>query len=641
MISKKTIDEIFTAARVEEVIGDFISLKKSGSNFKGLSPFSNEKTPSLIVSPAKQIWKDFSSGKGGTVVSFLMEHEQYTYPEALTWLAHRYQIEIEEDQPVTPEQIEKTKEKETLFLITKKAQDFFTHQLLETQEGKDIGGAYFRERQINKESINEFGLGYSPEQWDALAQHLLAQGYTFNQLVAAGLVVGNKDRPVDRFKERVTFPIHSFSGRILGFAGRILNSNKKTAKYLNSPETEIYHKSEILYGIYQAKQEIIKRNQCILVEGYTDVISLHQKGIKNVVASSGTALTTEQIRLIKRLTKNIILIYDGDAAGVKATERSIDLILEQDLDVRIVHLPSEHDPDSFAQQYEIDEIRDYIEKKSLSFLDYQLKSYQNKDLSINQQSEMIDKSVSSISLISNELKQELLIREMAGITNLNEDILFRTLAKARTETHHKTLQSAYKNKAQENELKKQQQAINPYFIIEEEIIKTILSFGQETITFEIEDEGEIKIIESKVQNEIIEQLDEDNIAFEHQHYKKILENIIEYSHQEEDLVQSLLFKEESEIQSLVSQMVIESYQLSNWKKMGMSISGKKDNIKTHVENLILNYKRLVLQERIYQSQEELKDEKLKPLEQHKTLEKIMFYNQILRQINAKLGRIVN
>lgn len=640
MISRKTIDEIFSTARVEEVIGEFISLKKSGSNFKGLSPFSNEKTPSFIVSPAKQIWKDFSSGKGGTVVSFLMEHEQYTYPEALTWLARRYQIEIEEDGGADPEQLKKTKEKETLFLISKKAQDFFRQQLLETQEGKNIGGAYFREREISKESIDEFGLGYSPEQWDALAQHLLAQGYNFVQLEAAGLVVGNENRPIDRFRDRVIFPIHSFSGRILGFAGRVLKSNKKVAKYLNSPETEIYHKSEILYGIYQAKQEIIRKNQCILVEGYTDVISLHQKGVKNVVASSGTALTPEQIRLIKRLTKNIILIYDGDNAGVKATQRSVDLILEQDLDVRIVNLPAEHDPDSFAKEYEGEEITNYIEENSLSFLDYQLKPYQNKNLSVGEQSAMIDKSVSSISLIASELKQELLIREMASITGLSEDILFRSLAKARIETHRKTFQSAHKNKLEENELKSKQHAINPYFIVEEEIIKTILSFGQETITFEIEEEGEVKILESKVQDEIIEQLREDDISFEHQHYKGILENIIAFLSKGENLVQSLLFDEESEMQSIVSQMILEPYQLSNWKKMGMVISGKKDTLKSHVENLILNYKKLVLQERINLSQEDLKNEELTPLEQQKVLEKIIFYNQILRQINIKLGRVV-
>lgn len=640
MISRKTIDEIFSTARVEEVIGEFISLKKSGSNFKGLSPFSNEKTPSFIVSPAKQIWKDFSSGKGGTVVSFLMEHEQYTYPEALTWLARRYQIEIEEDGGADPEQLKKTKEKETLFLISKKAQDFFRQQLLETQEGKNIGGAYFREREISKESIDEFGLGYSPEQWDALAQHLLAQGYNFVQLEAAGLVVGNENRPIDRFRDRVIFPIHSFSGRILGFAGRVLKSNKKVAKYLNSPETEIYHKSEILYGIYQAKQEIIRKNQCILVEGYTDVISLHQKGVKNVVASSGTALTPEQIRLIKRLTKNIILIYDGDNAGVKATQRSVDLILEQDLDVRIVNLPAEHDPDSFAKEYEGEEITNYIEENSLSFLDYQLKPYQNKNLSVGEQSAMIDKSVSSISLIASELKQELLIREMASITGLSEDILFRSLAKARIETHRKTFQSANKNKLEENELKSKQHAINPYFIVEEEIIKTILSFGQETITFEIEEEGEVKILESKVQDEIIEQLREDDISFEHQHYKGILENIIAFLSKGDNLVQSLLFDEESEMQSIVSQMILEPYQLSNWKKMGMVIPGKKDNLKSHVENLILNYKKLVLQERINLSQEDLKNKELTPLEQQKVLEKIIFYNQILRQINIKLGRVV-
>src|SRR5690606_17746817 len=313
MISRQTIDTIFSTARVEEVIGDFVSLKRSGSNLKGLSPFADEKTPSFMVSPAKQIWKDFSSGKGGNVVTFLMEHEQFTYPEALRWLAKKYNIDIEEDREQSEEQKEEIKLRESLFILSEFAKKYFVEQLNETEEGQNIGLSYFKERGFTKETIEKFELGYSPAKRNAFTEFAEQKGYGKNILEASGLSMYKDDLPgIDRFRERVMFPIHSFSGRILGFGGRILRNDVKVAKYLNSPENEIYHKSKILYGIFQSKQAILKENECLLVEGYTDVISLHQSGIENVVASSGTSLTPDQIRLMKRLTPNVTILYDGD-----------------------------------------------------------------------------------------------------------------------------------------------------------------------------------------------------------------------------------------------------------------------------------------------------------------------------------------
>lgn len=636
MISKKTIDEIFAVARVEEVIGDFMSLKKSGSNYKGISPFSNEKTPSFMISPSKQIWKDFSSGKGGTVVSFLMEQEQYSYPEALRWLARRYNIEIEEDQNQTPEEVIQAKEKETLYVITQKAQDFFKNQLHKTEEGKYVGISYFKEREIHSEYIVEFDLGYSPESWDALSRYLMNQGYSFEQLKEAGLSVGSESRPVDRFRNRVIFPIHSFSGRVLGFGGRALKLNSKTAKYLNSPETLIYHKSDVLYGIFQAKKEIIKKDQCILVEGYTDVISLHQKGVKNVVASSGTALTPEQIRLIKRLTGRVILMYDGDEAGVKATQRSIDLILEQDLDVSIVALPPEHDPDSFAKTYSREEIEKYIVENSVNFLSYKLNLYKAESLSPSEQSKLIEEVVKSISLIDNELKQELLIRQMSSLTSLGEEILFRTLNKYRGLEDKKKYKASAELYSKQN-LKLKTEAVNPFYVIEEEIIRTLLSYGNEIITFQVEsDEGKEEFVTS-VQKEIIDQLKDDGINFTNQYYNKILEGI--KCSEGDGFLKDLLSSEDTEIHSLVSKIAIEPYRLSNWEKKNMIIPTKKDKVKEHVENLILNYKRIVLQQRINGFLAKI--EQGQSLEEEmETMNEIMFLNKLLKNLNEKQGRVI-
>ena len=327
LISKRTIEKVFENARVEEIIGDFVQLKKSGSNYKGLSPFTEERTPSFMVSPAKQIWKDFSSGKGGTVITFLMEHEQYTYPEAIKYIANKYNIEVEETER-TPEQISEDNEKESLFQVSDFAKNYFKKNLFE-KEGKTIALSYLKERKFKGDIIEKFEIGYSVKSKDNFSKAAIDAGYKLNFLEKTGLTIVKDSENIDRFRGRVIFPIKSMSGRILGFGGRILGFSKNLAKYINSPESLIYQKSKVLYGIYESKQSIVKNDNCFLVEGYTDVIKMHQSGISNVVASSGTALTENQIRLINRLTKNITVVFDGDAAGSRAAFRGIDLILSQ------------------------------------------------------------------------------------------------------------------------------------------------------------------------------------------------------------------------------------------------------------------------------------------------------------------------
>ncbi len=347
MIDQQTINQIFETADIVDVISDFVTLKKSGTNYKGLSPFSNEKTPSFMVSPAKGIYKDFSSGKGGNVVGFLMEHEKLSYPEALRYLAQKYNIPFEEKE-LSAEEIQQKNERESLLAVTEFAAKYFAQQLL-GEEGKAIGFSYFRKRGFRDDTIQKFQLGYSPEERTAFSREAGKNGYKKQYLVTTGLSIERENYLVDRFAGRVIFPIHALSGSVIGFGGRTLKSDKKIAKYLNSPESDIYHKSRVLYGLFQAKKAIVSKDQCFLVEGYTDVIAMHQAGIENVVASSGTALTTEQIRLVKRFTENITILYDGDEAGIKASFRGIDMILEEGMNVKVVMLPAGEDPDSLCQ----------------------------------------------------------------------------------------------------------------------------------------------------------------------------------------------------------------------------------------------------------------------------------------------------
>ena len=432
MILKSTVDRIMEATDIVEVIGEFVQLKKRGANFVGLSPFANERTPSFTVSPAKGIFKDFSSGKGGSAVTFLMELEKFTYPEALKWLAKKYGIEVEETKEA-PEDREADNRRESLMIVSGYAAKVFHESLLDTDEGKSIGLSYFKERGFSTETINKFELGYSPDQWEAFTGQAIKEGYQPEFLIESGLSVKRDNGNLyDRYRGRVMFPIHSFTGRVIAFGGRTLKTDKNVPKYVNSPESEIYHKSNVLYGLYFAKQAIRNEDNCYLVEGYADVISVHQAGIENVVASSGTSLTVEQIRLISRLTKNITILYDGDAAGIKASLRGLDMILEEGLNVKVVLFPDGHDPDSYVRSVGTSAFKKHIEDNKKDFILYKtnllLKEAGNDPI---RKSEVIRDIVESIAKIPDSIKASVFIKECSHILQIDERALLSELNKMR------------------------------------------------------------------------------------------------------------------------------------------------------------------------------------------------------------------
>ena len=453
MISKQTIDKIFSTIRVEEIVGEYVQLKRAGSNFKGLSPFHEEKSPSFVVSPSKQIWKDFSTGKGGTAISFLMEIENFTYPEALRHAAKKYGIDIEEDQREFSEEAKNAQsERDILYKIHEVANDYFQNILWENDEGRAIGLSYFRERELKDDIIKKFQLGFSPEKKNSFTEFALEKGYSKEILEKSGLAIFPENAPngIDRFRERVMFPIHSFSGRVLGFGARILKNNVKTAKYLNSPETEIYHKSNVLYGLNQSKQAISRKNICLLVEGYMDVISLHMSGIENVVASSGTSLTTEQIKLIKRLTENVTILFDGDNAGIKASFRSIDMLLTEGMNIRVLLFPDGDDPDSFARKHPQEYVEKFIENQAMDFIDFKaeilLKEVGTDPI---KKAEAIRDIVKSVGFVQNALKREVYLKEVSNKFGLSEQSLFNELDVQRqvTQNHNQNAQQQKENAA--------------------------------------------------------------------------------------------------------------------------------------------------------------------------------------------------
>lgn len=424
MIPKDVIDRVLDLALIEEVIGEFVQLKRSGANYRGYSPFNNEKTPSFYVIPAKGIFKDFSSGKGGSVITFLMEHEKMSYPEAIRWLAQRYNIEIEEEKP-DAKALEERSERESLLAVTEWAAKFFEDQLWNTEDGKAIAYSYFKERGFRDDTIRKFRLGFCPKGFDTMTQAALAAGYELKWLMAAGLTRETSNgKPFDFFSERVMFPIRDVAGRVIAFGGRILGSEKKTAKYFNSPENALYNKSRVLYGIDLAKQDIVKNDRCFLVEGYTDVVSLYQAGVQNVVASSGTALTEDQVRLIRRYSQNVTILYDGDPAGIRASFRGINLILTQGLNVRVVLFPDGEDPDSFAKKHSSTELEAYIDAASRDFI-----SFKTDVLAADaagdpvKRAGMIREVVESIACIPDAIKRSVYIKECSDLLTIDEQVL--------------------------------------------------------------------------------------------------------------------------------------------------------------------------------------------------------------------------
>ena len=594
MISQKTIDKIFSTIRVEEIIGEYVQLKRAGSNFKGLSPFHEEKTPSFVVSPSKQIWKDFSSGKGGTAITFLMEIEGFTYPEALRHAAKKYGIEIEEDQVEYSEEQKKAQsEREILYKIHEVANTFFQENLWETEEGKTIALSYFKERELHDDIIKKFQLGYSPEKKNAFTEYALAKGYEKEILEKSGISIFPENSPngIDRFRERVIFPIHSFSGRVLGFGARILKSNVKTAKYLNSPETEIYHKSNVLYGLNQSKQAISRENLCLLVEGYMDVISLHQSGIENVVASSGTALTTEQIKLIKRLTENVTILFDGDAAGIKASFRSIDMLLSEGMNIRVVLFPDGDDPDSFARKNPRDFVEDFIKNQAKDFIDFKaeilLKEANNDPI---KKAEAIRDIVKSIGFVSNALKQEVYLKQVSTQFGLSEQSLFNELGVQKQVVQQQ--KPAEKREANVVKLEKVQEfteTINPLLVLEEKLVELMLKFGQFKLFRKTPDNENY---ETTVIEEIINHLEEDQYQPISPLNQRIIEEI-KLGIQQNELRSSDFFKTfmDEEVVTKTADALINAHETSNWEKHNIYFSKEEELVDKIVKDVIIRHKR--------------------------------------------------
>ena len=656
MITKETIDKVYEASRVEEVIGDFVQLKRAGSNYKGLSPFSDERSPSFMVSPVKQIWKDFSSGKGGNAIAFIMEHEHFSYPEAIRYLAKKYNIEIEETE-LSDEQKEVANEKESLFLVSEFASKYFQDVLLNTEEGKAIAYTYFKERGFTNDTIKKFNLGYSPNQWDAFTKEALGKGYKLDFLEKTGLTIVGEDKQFDRFKGRVMFPIQSMSGRVLGFGGRILTNDKKAAKYLNSPESDLYHKSKVLYGIFHAKQAIAKQDNCYLVEGYTDVIQMHQTGIENVVASSGTALTPDQIRLINRLTKNITVLFDGDAAGLRASIRGIDLILEEGMNVKVCTFPDGDDPDSFAKKTPLQDLTAYLEENAMDFIQFKasllMKDAKNDPI---KKADLIRDMVASISKIPDRIKREVYIQEVSRIMEISEEVLFNTLA----QLVKKDISELGKKQKEEQqtsfEVHKNENVVaaanvDIQFELEHKIIEILLIYGNveddfEDIHLKANERGEMEEVKEmnkyKVYQRIFLSLQEDEIELANPLFRSIYNDIINYYNLNESFeLDQYLSQLPSELAQEVTTILMndEREALHNWEAKNIFVKAKDKTISQYVSETILTLRWFLVNKII----DELKTSVTKDTEtdNSETLSMVVDYLGLTNVFSKKLGRVIS
>ena len=636
MIPSHIVDDIMQTSRIEEVIGEFVNLKRAGSNLKGLSPFTDEKTPSFVVSPAKQIFKCFSTGKGGTVVTFLMEKEHFSYPEALRWLADKYGIQIPEDKPLTPEEQEAISERESLHIINEFAQKHFVETMHNTDEGKTIGLSYFVERGFRPEIIEKFQLGFCSKKSDAFTKAALDKGYKLEYLEKIGLTKTKEDRSFDFFRGRLMFPIHSVSGRVLGFGGRTLKNDKKVAKYFNSPESLIYNKSQILYGLYFAKSDIIKYDSCYLCEGYTDVISMYQAGIQNVVSSSGTSLTREQIRLIKRYTNNITILYDGDAAGIKASFRGIDLILEEGLNVKVVLFPDVEDPDSFAKAHSTTEIEEYIKEHQQDFISFKadilLESEGDDPI---RRAQLIKDIAHSVSLIPDQITRNVFIPEVAKRFEINEDVIWSEVAKDRQDNLEKSQQESLRKKRNEARQQQQQQAQapeddpyahepNPFeteappeeAIVEKkddhyefDLMRILVKYGPLALTIDqLNEHGEPEKVETSVAEFICHELHVDELTFDTPVFNR-MHKVVADSLAENVFLKPTVFlrMEDQDIVKFVTQIELEDIQLSpNWEvKHKILTPSEKDKINVAAPKSTYTFKLSKVMKRIAEIQKEL------------------------------------
>ena len=638
------IEEIMQTSRIEEVIGEFVQLKRAGSNLKGLSPFTDEKTASFVVSPAKQIFKCFSTGKGGTVVSFLMEKEHYSYPEALRWLAEKYGIEIPNDVAPTAEELAQNTERDSLFIINEFAREYFAKNLLHSEEGKAIGLSYFEERGFRRDIIEKFQLGYCLNKADDFTKTALGKGYKLEYLESVGLTKSKEEKTFDFFRGRVIFPIQSISGRVLGFGARTLQNDKKIAKYFNSPDSIVYNKSQILYGLFFAKGDITKYDECLLCEGYTDVISMHQAGIQNVVSSSGTSLTKEQIKLISRYTKNITILFDGDAAGIKASFRGIDLILEEGMNVKVVLFPDGEDPDSYAKGHSTDETVHFLAENKKDFISFKASVLLAEGINDPlHKANMIKEIIHSVSLIPDNIIRNIYAKELSTHFDIDENLVSNELIRLRKNTLAKELnEPSYRElKINDGPVAKPVHVVKENFFYELELIRIMLQFGTREINTPKTDEIESKKI--TVAEMICLELGNDELSFReplchqiHEHFVKGINDGIIYSIRFfQNLEDQLLVNFISSLDSFESELS------PNWiLKFNIQTKTEDLDLLQTVSNLLANFKYHKVNEHILLLQDKLKNSTVSHEDILLILAEQMAYERVKKELTGQLGRII-
>lgn len=671
MISPQDIERIIDAAKIEEVVADYVNLKKRGANFIGHCPFHDEKTPSFYVSPSKGICKCFGCGKGGNAVNFIMLKETLAYPDALRFLAKKFNVEITEEKP-TEEQIQSQNTRESLFVVSAYAQKHFSENLYNTDEGKSVGLGYFKERGLREDIIQKFQLGYSINHRSAFTDIAIATGYKAEYLVKSGLTIefvnertnestdetAEKTNPeyryVDRFFGRVMFPIHNVSGRVIGFGGRTLKTDtKKIAKYINSPESEIYHKSDVLYGLFQSKSAIAKEKFCFVVEGYMDVIAMHQAGIENVVSSSGTSLTTGQIKQLKRFTEEVIIAYDGDSAGINASLRGVDLLLEEGMNVKVLLFPDGDDPDSYSKKVSTEELKKFIKENSQDFISYKAQILtQNSANNPIEKANAIKSIVESIALIPEAIFRSVYIKECGRIMKVEEEILINEVNKIRAKSfqeRHNREKKAAENEYQSieqaesviEEKKQQQQNIFNAEFQEKDIVRILINFGNKIVEVDSEDEENKPIkIQTTIAEIVLHELQNDNIVFENIVYNTIYNEFIEKINNHEIPDSNYFVNHQNQsICFLAVDLMSEPYFLANWEGQSIFTTKEEDDVKKSAYNAIYSLKSRRIELMIDDIQMRLKDN----VNEEEYIELIQLHQNLLKakkEFNLMLGRVV-
>ncbi len=644
MIDHATIERILDAAEITDVVSDFVTLRKRGVNMLGLCPFHNEKTPSFTVSPAKGIFKCFGCGKGGNSVNFIMEHENLSYPEALKWLAKKYHIDVVEEEE-TEEQKQLKDERESLMIVSGFAQKFFTRYLWEENEGRSIGLSYFRERSFRDDILKKFELGFAPDGKAPFTEAAQKQGYKIDFLEKTGLSIVRDDWVRDRFAGRVMFPIHNLAGRVIAFGGRILKEDKKIAKYLNSPESEIYHKSKVLYGIFQAKREITRSDKCYLVEGYTDVLSMHQAGIENVVASSGTALTAEQIRLVRRFTPNITIIYDGDAAGIKASLRGIDLVLEEGMNVRVLLLPDGEDPDSFAKKMGATGYLKYIEENETDFIQFKtrllLKETENDPVA---KARLITDVIRSVSVIPDTITRSVYIKECSRLLGVDEEVLYTEVRKQKQKQNDDFVKKEQREKERQTpsppKVVAQPESTTSFLVEELEYLRFLLKHCTAPL-FEVESETPNEVETISVGEFMIDELEKDDLISANRIFQQIFNEVKENLDNEQfDPWKHFIYHPNGEVSKLATDLLSEKFiESKRWNKAGAFTEKEEDILDFLIPKIIHEYKirriQMMLEEIEIEINQAAKDNDFEKVIEEQS--KYMNLKRVERFLSDKLG----